>query len=297
MRSLSIGVACVVVGLACTAARGFTFDQVVVEQWAGPETADNETLCVVDFDDVSYAFGYRWNNGDTFTRPTSDFSAWAGETDDAGLSEAMLLALAELPGLTIESSYDAAYGYQLGSISYGGHSLANNWLTSYAAFWMGGSEAWTEDVWAEVPPGSGQWRIVDIIEHPPAPTSGENWAASGFGASQRWLADGFWDAWTLEQVVDGYPPVNTPMVPIITTPGDVDANGLVDLNDFQVLKDNFATPGLWANGDFNQDRIVNLADFVLLKNNFTGSTSIPEPASIILLTGGAAALFARRRGR
>ncbi|NLF30680.1 MAG: DUF1565 domain-containing protein [Planctomycetes bacterium] len=54
------------------------------------------------------------------------------------------------------------------------------------------------------------------------------------------------------------------------TPGDADADGDVDLDDFVILKQNFGTPAgaTGANGDFDGDGDVDLDDFVILKNNF-----------------------------
>ncbi|NLF32684.1 MAG: hypothetical protein GX591_17550, partial [Planctomycetes bacterium] len=53
-------------------------------------------------------------------------------------------------------------------------------------------------------------------------------------------------------------------------PGDADADGDVDLDDFVLLKQNFGTPSgaTAAQGDFDGDGDVDLDDFVILKQNF-----------------------------
>jgi hypothetical protein len=63
------------------------------------------------------------------------------------------------------------------------------------------------------------------------------------------------------QLVAGIAPCN---------PGDADADGDVDLDDFVLLKNNFGTTtgATCAMGDFDADGDVDLDDFVLLKNNF-----------------------------
>ena len=293
MKNAYVVVICAVVSVVPPVAFGLTFDQIQVEQWVG--SGGNEAMCIVDFGGGdSYAFGYRWDDGDTFTRPTTVFSGWAGAQGDAALSEGMLLALDASTALTITSHYHNTFGYQLDSVSYDGHSLDNDWDTTFAGYWISGSAAWDEDIWAEVPPGSGNWQIVDTIPHPATDGDGENWTPSGFGASSRTLSDGYWDAWTLEEVASGFP-VNTPTVPLV--PGDANVDGTVDHQDFGILKANFGGPGDWGEGDFNNDGDIDLQDFGILKSNFAGGAgaAVPEPASLLLLTGGATLLIRRRR--
>ena len=50
--------------------------------------------------------------------------------------------------------------------------------------------------------------------------------------------------------------------------GDADGDGDVDLDDFLILKQNFAVGTDWSQGDFDGDQDVDLDDFVLLKQNF-----------------------------
>jgi len=80
-----------------------------------------------------------------------------------------------------------------------------------------------------------------------------------------------------------------------TTFGDADLDGDVDLDDFTILKRNFAvTSGAtWAEGSFDGDGDVDLDDFTLLKTSFGTGAALPEPAGAALLALGALAI--RRR--
>lgn len=85
-------------------------------------------------------------------------------------------------------------------------------------------------------------------------------------------------------------------------PGDANKDGVVDLQDFGQLKDNFGvTAGAtWDLGDFNADGAIDLQDFGILKDHF-GHTNgdsplqpVPEPGSAALLLVGLAAVLRRR---
>jgi hypothetical protein len=93
--------------------------------------------------------------------------------------------------------------------------------------------------------------------------------------------------------------------------GDVDGDGDVDINDFNVIRSNLSTAAtMRSQGDLNGDGVVDLVDFGEWKDNFpspasgTGGTgenaSVPEPASIGLISGLLLLGFARtacRRAR
>jgi hypothetical protein len=81
--------------------------------------------------------------------------------------------------------------------------------------------------------------------------------------------------------------------------GDKDEDGDVDLSDFTPISVNYlkTTANGIADGDYNLDGTVNLSDFSRLSVNFTGSltgSSVPEPATIGLVTLGVLALLRRR---
>jgi len=92
---------------------------------------------------------------------------------------------------------------------------------------------------------------------------------------------------------------------IISGPGDANADGSVNLEDFLILRENFGQVGGFAQGNFNDDDVVNLQDFLILRENFGnvdvlgGGLSaprpqvVPEPAAAALLL--APALLLRRR--
>ena len=99
----------------------------------------------------------------------------------------------------------------------------------------------------------------------------------------------------------------------IPFPGDANADGLVNTNDFKALYTHFNKPGGQSEGDFNHDGMVNFADFQLLENWFGKSvndapvnvsaadvaaldafgSTVPEPP--ILLPLATALLFVRPR--
>jgi hypothetical protein len=106
----------------------------------------------------------------------------------------------------------------------------------------------------------------------------------------------------------------------LATPGDANANGVVNFADYQALERGFGRPdATWASGDFNEDGIVSFADFKILYDNmglradgtyaptaaadraalavlapaFGGQ--VPEPGGISLLLGMGLMVAARRR--
>jgi len=83
--------------------------------------------------------------------------------------------------------------------------------------------------------------------------------------------------------------------------GDANLDGIVDLQDFGILKANFGSVGGWRSANFNGDYIVDLQDFSILKDHFgegtpnSPVTGAPEPATLLLMGVGSAALLRRRR--
>ncbi|MHC4983842.1 MAG: PEP-CTERM sorting domain-containing protein, partial [Planctomycetota bacterium] len=82
-------------------------------------------------------------------------------------------------------------------------------------------------------------------------------------------------------------------------PGDANKDGLVDVQDFTILKHNLGQAGGWGLGNFNGDAIVDTQDFTILKAHLGegGSAAVPEPATLGLLALAAARLLVRPRRR
>ena len=94
--------------------------------------------------------------------------------------------------------------------------------------------------------------------------------------------------------------------------GDANLDGTVDDADFQILRRNFHTGGVWTQGDFNLDGEVTFTDYQLLERNFGKSDaagaasesitapaldSVPEPGGLALVAGGLIVAAVRRRRR
>ncbi len=129
------------------------------------------------------------------------------------------------------------------------------------------------------------------------------------------LADGTLEGWTLESATgisdDGFTVVGFGRNPqghreaflalLTPHPGDADADGDVDLADFNLLKANFgSSQPRFTQGEVTGDGQVDLNDFGLLKNNFGFSSeavAVPEPASLALAVCGLFLLALRARTR
>lgn len=202
--------------LGASVANGYTLDQIVVENWSG--AGANRAVMVVDFGGGdSFNFGYRWDNGQTVTRPSDaagydDFIATGyGTTVGANVSEGMMLTIsAANPGL-IDFHYDSVMGIAVNGFDYSGHSMASDgWVTTYMSFWVSGAPAYEEQIWSLV---GGQYVLTDTIDHLAAAGDGENWSFSNWGVSTRPLEDGFYDGWTQGNAVtwnSSSPVVRTP---------------------------------------------------------------------------------------
>ena len=62
-------------------------------------------------------------------------------------------------------------------------------------------------------------------------------------------------------------------------PGDFNGDGVADLDDFVILKQNFMTPGTLAEGDADGSGFVDLDDFVILKQNFMAASPAASASS------------------
>jgi hypothetical protein len=87
-------------------------------------------------------------------------------------------------------------------------------------------------------------------------------------------------------------------------PGDVNGDLVVDINDYNVIRNNFqSTSASRAQGDLNADGLVSFADFRIWKNNRTAGSGagdvfldgpVPEPTAIVLLLIGMMSFGGRR---
>ncbi|MHC4984198.1 MAG: dockerin type I repeat-containing protein [Planctomycetota bacterium] len=84
--------------------------------------------------------------------------------------------------------------------------------------------------------------------------------------------------------------------------GDANADGLVDIKDFTILKHYLGTtPATWGQGNLNEDDIVDVRDFTILKHHLGEGTppmgQVPEPTAALLLAAGALTVLSRYRRR
>jgi len=85
---------------------------------------------------------------------------------------------------------------------------------------------------------------------------------------------------------------------------DANGDGSVNDEDAKTLAANWGSSGGWAQGDFNDDDVINAIDAAILAANWgyvwpgpggAEATAVPEPGSLALLLGVAAALAVARR--
>ncbi len=79
--------------------------------------------------------------------------------------------------------------------------------------------------------------------------------------------------------------------------GDVNLDGVVDLADYTIIRDNFYTGTTSEDGDLNLDGAVTEVDFRIWKDAFGGGApaSVPEPATWALAIVGLAGAYVLRR--
>jgi len=89
-----------------------------------------------------------------------------------------------------------------------------------------------------------------------------------------------------------------PIVPV----GDANLDGAVGIADLSAVADNYGLEegATWERGDFNDDGVVGIADLSAVADHYgegegESAASVPEPATVLLLAAGVAALL-RRRG-
>ena len=112
----------VVLVVAIVASAGaYTFDEIIVEYWAG--SGGNEAVVVIDFGVDSYGFGYKWDSGTKYGKDLMDAVVAAGAMD-----------------------YAEAGGF-LSSISYGAYSDVglNGWPIDWWSYFISGDgEHWAD---------------------------------------------------------------------------------------------------------------------------------------------------------
>ncbi|MHC4718308.1 MAG: PEP-CTERM sorting domain-containing protein, partial [Planctomycetota bacterium] len=81
--------------------------------------------------------------------------------------------------------------------------------------------------------------------------------------------------------------------------GDANGDGEVGIADLSVLADHYGRVDAgWAQGDFTGDRVVGVADLSALADNYGwagAGASVPEPATLAMLSAAWAVLDRRRR--
>ncbi len=85
---------------------------------------------------------------------------------------------------------------------------------------------------------------------------------------------------------------------LIALVGDVNGDGLVNINDYTIIRDNFYVGTTPEQGDLDLNGLVTEADFRIWKDAFGGGapSNVPEPATWVLaIVGLAAAQLMRRR--
>jgi hypothetical protein len=260
------------IALSCCALAPLTARAAVLPGYATGSGANTASL-VVDFDFVggdAYFFQYRFDGDAT--------------------AEDMLLALDAAGELTVHHQFFEfeEEGEIVRSIYIDGFSFGGN--SAVPGFEGDAGENW--GYWTADEPG-------DFVF----------WTNTVIGATDRLLADGSLDGWSLnvspfnsKELDPTYFPPAVPPVPAVA--GDTDGDGDVDDADLGAAFANYTGPVVEGaqmtsiQGDTDGDGDVDDADLGTAFANYTGpigTTAVPEPASALLLLAGLSTLTRRRK--
>ncbi len=162
---------------------------------------------------------------------------------------------------------------------------------SFQSVWIAASDAEQEGEWQWVAgpeTGSVFWKDGATIGYSDWP-SGEPNDASGEDYAV-WQPGGHWND------LFGAGGAGRFIVEYSLIAGDANDDGVVDLDDFGVVRQHFGSGHQLSEGDLNLDGNVDLDDFGILKQNFgVAPAAVPEPAGWLPMAVGILSLIGARR--
>ncbi len=163
---------------------------------------------------------------------------------------------------------------------------------------------WERGYWSENPLNPGEWIWGWYAEEP---VGSGNWVAYPQTGPFEWGQNGCF------VTKDKDNEVQKPRIIIeiaaadepLPWPGDAQPDGKVDGGDYTIWADNYGktdapvwSAGGWTVGNFTEDANVDGGDYTVWADNYgygTGGAPVPEPATLLALAAGAAAVICRRR--
>jgi hypothetical protein len=157
---------------------------------------------------------------------------------------------------------------------------------------------------------AGGWNGTGI-KSTSAATDSSHLTALGVIANTNSQGTALYGSGTVLGLFDGTSPAAGDVLVKYTYYGDTNLDGKVDGSDYSNLDNGYLGHKTgWANGDFNYDGTINGSDYTLMDNAFNTQgqpiasataqlegTSVPEPATLSLLSAGTLALLRRRSRR
>ncbi len=292
--------ACLLLSFTTPAARAsaFTFDD--IQFWVG--TGTNRSALVVDwFEDsaepAALAWGYRWDG----TATGRDMLLAVVEAD-----QRLFAKLGNTPANPVRVygfGYDADNDGEFGACSdYDCTTFDESGLAYSGEIYVAATATDAGDLYREGwAYGTGFWHYGNSATPGTNPFDGGAWADTQIGMASRTLVDGDWDSWAFQRSTippfDSYAEDPQAAAPPWTLPGDYDADGDVDPDDYARWRLAYGTSDLAADG--NDDGVVDAADYTVWRDHLgtaTGNstitaeravsaspTAIPEPATALLL--------------